>query len=279
MSVKRPGSPDEEEDSTPATRSYIDALLKGNMSEAEIASLKAEIAANPNAPGAARHPASGPPAPPSSGRSARPPTPSSPARAHPSTMPAPRPSRPVGPPSAAPAPRGSVPAPHGLPPTLRPAAPPLPIDIDDLDDEEDQAPTLYRPSSRAPPPSVPLHLPDPPSLDLELGELFGDDVPRAPSSTRDEVPLSVRAGERRSAALDHTYLDALGGPAGVPRLAVPPTQLHELPLGPQAAFVVSCIDGGSSVDDIIDISSLGRLETLRILYDLMQQGVVVVGRR
>jgi hypothetical protein len=273
VSAKRPGNPDGEDDSTPATRSYIDALLKGNMSEAEIASLKAEIAANPNA-------RSSVPAP----RSSRPAAP--PSSAPPSSA---RPSRPVGPPSSAPPLRGSVPAPPALPPSVRPvypSAPPLPISLDPFDDDEDQAPTLYRPSSRAPaaipapPSSVRLHLPDPPSLDLELGELFGDDLAHAPppSSTREEIPLSVR-GERRSAALDHTYLDALGGPAGVLRLAVPQAQLHELPLGPQAAFVVSCIDGGSSVDDIIDISSLGRLETLRILYDLMQQGVVVVSGR
>ena len=73
-----------------------------------------------------------------------------------------------------------------------------------------------------------------------------------------------------------SYLAALGGIAGVPRLAVDPTRVPSLPLGPQVAFVLSRIDGACSVDDVLDMSGFAREETLRILYELLQQGVIEV---
>jgi hypothetical protein len=71
-------------------------------------------------------------------------------------------------------------------------------------------------------------------------------------------------------------LAALGGPRSVPRVMLSPARVKDLPLDCQAAFVLSQIDGMCSVDDIVDISGLARSETLQILYDLAQQGVIQV---
>ena len=43
MSGGRPDRPDEGDD-TPPTRSYVDALLHGNLSQDQVANLRAEIA-------------------------------------------------------------------------------------------------------------------------------------------------------------------------------------------------------------------------------------------
>jgi hypothetical protein len=111
-------------------------------------------------------------------------------------------------------------------------------------------------------------------------------APSQPPSTRrgppssDEIPLSVpslRTYERR--AIDDSYLEALGGERGVPRVALSPGQLTGLPLGAQAGFLLSRIDGESNVEDLIDISGLPRLDTLRLLYELQQQGVISVAKR
>src|SRR5262249_31061113 len=77
---------------------------------------------------------------------------------------------------------------------------------------------------------------------------------------------------------EQTYLSTLGGLACVPRVIVPTSRVMELPLDAQAAFVLSQIDGVCSIEDIIDISGLGRLATLQILHDLAQRGAIGVGR-
>ncbi|MFT3765844.1 MAG: hypothetical protein QM820_10035 [Minicystis sp.] len=98
-----------------------------------------------------------------------------------------------------------------------------------------------------------------------------------PSSV--DIPISAPTPQSHdSRAIEATYVDALGGPIGVPRLAVSPAQLTSLPLGREAGFLLSRVDGESTVDDLCDISSLGRLDTLRILFDLLQQGVITVRR-
>jgi hypothetical protein len=156
-------------------------------------------------------------------------------------------------------------------------------------------PSTPRPASRPgfaldprqPPPAPPSARASFDAPIVDLGDLLADDflgeappapasAPLPPADEDDQVP-SLRSYARR--ALDDTYLEALGGPAAVPGLAVSPAQLTALPLGPQAGFLLSCVDGASSVDEILDISSLSRLDTLRILYELMQQGVLAVRKR
>jgi hypothetical protein len=79
--------------------------------------------------------------------------------------------------------------------------------------------------------------------------------------------------------VSRVYLTALGDRADVPRLAVSEARLPELPLDRWAAFVVSRVDGESSIEDIVDVAGLHRLDTLRILYELKQQGVIYVASR
>jgi hypothetical protein len=76
------------------------------------------------------------------------------------------------------------------------------------------------------------------------------------------------------------YMTALGDRGDVPHLAMPEARLPSLALDRWAAFVVTRVDGQTSIDDIVDIAGLHRLDTLRILYELKQQGVIyVAGRR
>ena len=195
---------------TPPTRSYVDALLEGNMTPAQVASLRAEIARDPvladlRAPAAPRI-------------SSRP-------SGAPSSF------RPVEPP----------------PPPSGPLSRPL-VDLDldlelDLGDDDDDARTLMR-----------------------LPGAFDSPSQRPPSSA---APPSVES-------LDQTYLRALGGLSGIPSVAVPPGRLTQLPLGCQAAFIVSRLDGASTIDDLLDVSGLTRLETLRLLYELVQDGIVAI---
>jgi hypothetical protein len=82
-------------------------------------------------------------------------------------------------------------------------------------------------------------------------------------------PTSFLAGR-----IDDTQLAALGGAASVPHLAVPLPRVAALRLDAKAGFLLSLVDGASSVDDIVDISGVSRSETIRILHGLLKKAVI-----
>ena len=61
-----------------------------------------------------------------------------------------------------------------------------------------------------------------------------------------------------------------------PRIAIPPDEIIWLNLDPRAGFVLAQIDGEVSFDDLYAICGLKRLDTARILCELLEQGVVQV---
>ncbi|MFO0585978.1 MAG: hypothetical protein U0441_00495 [Polyangiaceae bacterium] len=75
------------------------------------------------------------------------------------------------------------------------------------------------------------------------------------------------------------YLERLGAVDHVPRLAVHAGAITGLALDHRAGFLLSCIDGGSTVEEIIDVSAMPRLDAVRILYELVQEGVIEMKTR
>jgi hypothetical protein len=148
-----------------------------------------------------------------------------------------------------------------------PSSPPVPLSARLIPSTPPAPPSHPGVSSDRTPPSWPAApVAEPPLVDLDVS--FNTPVPT--------FVFGQQSGER---SLDATYLDALGGPTAIPRLAIAPAQLTRLPLGYQAGSLVARIDGESTVDDLIDISGFSRLDTLRILHELVQQGVVTVAKR
>lgn len=161
--------------------------------------------------------------------------------------------------------RSSPPAPqHGSPPVNQPL-----VDLGDLN--TDPIPI--------PPDGAVVRVASQPPGRTAAGASQRPSARSGPPSS-DEIPLSVpslRTYEHR--AIDDSYLEALGGTSGVPRLALTPAQLTVLPLGAQAGFLLSRIDGESNLEDLIDISGLPRLDTLRLLFELQQQGAISIAKR
>jgi len=60
-------------------------------------------------------------------------------------------------------------------------------------------------------------------------------------------------------------------------VAVPSDQIRWLTLDHRAGFLLSLIDGGITVDQILDISGMPRLDALRIMYQLLDQRVISLG--
>lgn len=60
------------------------------------------------------------------------------------------------------------------------------------------------------------------------------------------------------------------------RLAVPMQDIRWLTLDHRAGFLISRVDGVCSVEDLLDISGMPRLDALRILAELVTRGVVAL---
>jgi hypothetical protein len=79
--------------------------------------------------------------------------------------------------------------------------------------------------------------------------------------------------------LTQMYSARLGSLAQRVRVAVPGDQIRWLSLDHRAGFVLSLIDGSSTVEELLDISGMNRLDALRILYTLFDQRVIALSER
>src|SRR5690606_31944434 len=61
-------------------------------------------------------------------------------------------------------------------------------------------------------------------------------------------------------------------------MLVAPDQLRWLSVDHRAGFVLSLIDGTATVEEVLDVAAMPRLEALRILVDLKERGVIGVVR-
>ena len=76
--------------------------------------------------------------------------------------------------------------------------------------------------------------------------------------------------------LTQMYSARLGALTQHVRVAVPSDQIRWLSLDHRAGFVLSLIDGSSTVEELLDISGMNRLDALRILYTLFDQRVIAL---
>jgi len=85
-----------------------------------------------------------------------------------------------------------------------------------------------------------------------------------------------RCQTRCTEVLSQMYLARLGSLAQVVRVALSSDQVRWLSLDHRAGFLLSLVDGQSSIETLLDISGMARLEALRILFGLLDQRVIVL---
>jgi hypothetical protein len=102
-------------------------------------------------------------------------------------------------------------------------------------------------------------------------ELLGKILLRKP---KDRDALAMR--ELCEHNLTLMYESKLGAMDARPTVAIPPDEIIWLSLDPRAGFVLAQIDGEVTFDDLYAICGLKRLDTARILCELLEQGVVTV---
>ncbi|MEW5853928.1 MAG: hypothetical protein AB2A00_34455 [Myxococcota bacterium] len=80
--------------------------------------------------------------------------------------------------------------------------------------------------------------------------------------------------ERNEGTLLKMYESKIGTFSRVPRIVMSPDEIIWLNLHHKAGFLLSRVDGMSTFEDILALSSMPRLETCRILAQLVQAGVI-----
>jgi len=76
--------------------------------------------------------------------------------------------------------------------------------------------------------------------------------------------------------LKQMYAARLGPLDQVPTVGIPLEQLRWLTLDHRAGFLLSHVDGVSTLEEILDVSGMPHLEAMRIIFDLVQQKVIVL---
>jgi len=100
--------------------------------------------------------------------------------------------------------------------------------------------------------------------------------------SRETTPIPVSAEAARAPTrpapveTEDALLARLGGPRKIPKVAVATAKVVALGLDHRAGFVLSLVDGGSSVEDLLDVSGMPRRDALRILCDLVERGAIKV---
>jgi hypothetical protein len=83
-----------------------------------------------------------------------------------------------------------------------------------------------------------------------------------------------RLAEKCREVLAKMYLARIGSLDQVVKVIVADDQIRWLSLDHRAGFLLSLADGMSRVEDLLDISGMPRLDALRILFTLLEQGAI-----
>lgn len=92
------------------------------------------------------------------------------------------------------------------------------------------------------------------------------------SEPKQTEALQVAQHCRRT--LEQMYIARIGPLTRVPMVGVPRDQLRWLSIDHRAGFLLSHVDGVSTLELILDVSGMSPLDALRILFELAQQRVI-----
>lgn len=90
---------------------------------------------------------------------------------------------------------------------------------------------------------------------------------------------AARYAQSCRSVLTDMYAARVGRMDQVVHVAVAPEQVRWLALDHRAGFLLSLVDGASSVEELLDICGMPALDALRILAELLEQSVIRTERR
>ncbi|TMQ06128.1 MAG: hypothetical protein E6J91_38685 [Deltaproteobacteria bacterium] len=117
---------------------------------------------------------------------------------------------------------------------------------------------------------------------LERAAAWGRDADVERAVTAVDLALSEDPNSALAQKLIHrnretimtAFQSFLGDLQRTPSLARPLHELGSAPISPRAAFLLSRVDGTLSLDEILDVSGMPRLEAYRYLCQLFLRGIL-----
>jgi hypothetical protein len=105
-----------------------------------------------------------------------------------------------------------------------------------------------------------------------------DPAPADPAQWRPQVRALSTVGDaaREIEAIQAACANHLGSLHQVPRLVAPLHELRNLSLNHQAGFVLSHVDGVSTLEVLLDVCAMPRLDALLLVEKLVEYGVIVL---
>ncbi|HET9934197.1 MAG TPA: hypothetical protein VFQ35_26020 [Polyangiaceae bacterium] len=91
-----------------------------------------------------------------------------------------------------------------------------------------------------------------------------------------EHPEAQRYANNCRDVLTQMYSARLGALDQRVTVAIPSEQIRWLSLDHRSGFLLSLVDGTSSVEELLDISGMAKLDALRILYTLREERVIAL---
>jgi hypothetical protein len=94
-----------------------------------------------------------------------------------------------------------------------------------------------------------------------------------------EDPTDTEASECAESCrgvLESMYAARLGALDRVPTVIVQRTQLRWLSIDHRAGFILSLVDGSSSLEMILDVCGMPRVDAMKILQELLQQKILAL---
>jgi serine/threonine protein kinase len=89
------------------------------------------------------------------------------------------------------------------------------------------------------------------------------------------APSTPKAQDAQSEEVrEQHYRSRIGPSRQVPHLAMDAHQLTGTSLDHRAGFLLSCVDGTSTISEILDVTPMARVETLRLICELLDHGVI-----
>ncbi|MEO8701293.1 MAG: serine/threonine-protein kinase [Kofleriaceae bacterium] len=88
-----------------------------------------------------------------------------------------------------------------------------------------------------------------------------------------------KTATRTPEELEKHYLSRIGPRRQSPHVAMSTSQITSLSLDHRAGFLLSLVDGRCTIEELLDISGMPRVETLRVVCELLDQGVLALTPR
>jgi len=115
------------------------------------------------------------------------------------------------------------------------------------------------------------------TLDGTKARASGRTTRTCPTPRGERPATAANAGRRTNAKLgEHTLMELLGSLEQIPWLAIDASKLRSLDADHVTGFVLSQVDGEVTLETIIDLSGMPRLDALRILHRLVEQGTLTL---